>query len=1021
MKNGNYLHQCLLVALIAFISFGENYQFSGTYTPYNSLLLSDSVFCVAIDSSGMKWFGTKKGISTLKGTEWINYTTTTSDLVNNRVLDVTIDEVDNKWFATVGGVSVYNSVTWTNYTSVNSGLINDTVNCIELDASGKKWIGTNAGVSIFDGVSWSNYTTENSDLIDNVINSIAFDADGSVWFATNRGISHLSNGVWKNYGPTNSSIGKEDNDLVVDYLMIDHNGDKWACNDSVVHFFQGTTWKERKTYSRHGITSIGGDHVFYVDSNNRYWAKYARITGSTGDSTGHYESYFNIASGEVFDIAEDENNVLWFCTKWGVKYSDEGVKDVYLNKSVERIDYFIPIGTELGIFYNPNLDNNGELEKILGWETEWNLLSGDEFFELKGKKISGGGFDSTKVYGSPSLLTKKNILSTNDSIRFSVEVKKADLIDTFHYSFPNRKWSTTEETSPYIKVEIPTKLHECLYPDKKDLVVPVHLVPVNNFNSTTTLVATKSSTGKTEINVPQEGYYVELIVPADSLEMGKNSLTISAINSGINLGNAEINVTIGGAFILSDTSSYADSVGDVHAFSIEISEFGKSYFGEELIEVKEYSSDYIIGTGTQSDSYNKYHWAIVDTVTQDTIYRHAFNGDKNNNELFEISLNPLGKYNFVATAKESSTLKNATMKIGDVMFSTKLGTINASVYDLNKEIRLQPEKLLLSIDTISSSDIIEEIMNTKGTHSSKTYEFSGLVSKKNLVSPTIDFKLPFHIDTILTEIPGWGQTFSYGKVDTVRNNFWIFDDDTSGVFFLINNTWISKNVSGVITYSKLAPNGDIWIGTSNGIYCMDIADTSWTHHNNLSGKRVSSIHVDSLNNVFVYTTQWDKYSKPFWTKSVSIDEVPKTSISRAEYIRKGLSQIPYFYGVIGREVVQYKINDEHIISIIESSKICNNYSNKIHIFPNPVSKNEPGVDIILPDSKNGKCDILILDMLGNLIDEHSFSNSNVTNYHWDLQNRFGNKVTTGSYVIFASSIDQHGKKHIFKAIIGVKE
>lgn len=226
----------------------------GNLTNYNVLqggILADSVKAIDIDKTNVKYIGTTKGLSILKGTHWdsfagrkgeeilskykisavataangwiyastlgggvarFKYTDAVSgettfhqpwsaDLKSDTVFTVVVVDDGHQWYGTNNGVSLHSSefakADWVHYSRID-GLICDTVYAVGKDLSGNMWFGTHKGVSMLSGTTWVNFTTKNG-LIDNKINTIAIDKDGSVWFGTDKGISHYSNNSWVSY------------------------------------------------------------------------------------------------------------------------------------------------------------------------------------------------------------------------------------------------------------------------------------------------------------------------------------------------------------------------------------------------------------------------------------------------------------------------------------------------------------------------------------------------------------------------------------------------------------------------------------------------------------------------------------------------------------------------------------------------------------------------------------------------------------------------------------------------------
>lgn len=228
----------------------------GNLASYNVLqsgILADSVKAIDVDLSNVKYIGTSKGLSILKGTHWdrfvgrkneeilskykisavaattngwiyastigggvsrFKYTDAVSGettfnqpyasgLASDTVYTVIAVNDGHQWYGTNKGASLHTSEftkvfeDWVHYSRVD-GLICDTVYAIGKDPMGNVWFGTHKGVSMLSDKTWVNFTTKDG-LIDNKINTIAIDKDGSVWFGTDKGISHYINNSWVNY------------------------------------------------------------------------------------------------------------------------------------------------------------------------------------------------------------------------------------------------------------------------------------------------------------------------------------------------------------------------------------------------------------------------------------------------------------------------------------------------------------------------------------------------------------------------------------------------------------------------------------------------------------------------------------------------------------------------------------------------------------------------------------------------------------------------------------------------------
>lgn len=220
------------------------------YSTKDSEILADTVSALGIDNARVKYIGTSKGLSILKGNNWKQYFGRTNEMPLSRfkISSIAISQSgyvyaategggvarfkytdaisgettfnrpwawglpsdtvyavatdgDEQWYGTNRGVAYHTTEftkqDWVTYTKEN-GLICDTVYAIAKDLSGNMWFGTHEGVSRLSGDIWQSFTTQDG-LVANKVNTVAVDIDGSMWFGTDDGISHYSGDKWENY------------------------------------------------------------------------------------------------------------------------------------------------------------------------------------------------------------------------------------------------------------------------------------------------------------------------------------------------------------------------------------------------------------------------------------------------------------------------------------------------------------------------------------------------------------------------------------------------------------------------------------------------------------------------------------------------------------------------------------------------------------------------------------------------------------------------------------------------------
>jgi ligand-binding sensor domain-containing protein len=220
----------------------DGVSFATPYTKADRPLVSDMVRSVAVDSLGIKWFGTDKGISLFNSTEWDtigDYDLSSTDILaigydkntdttfigtrgggvsrvsikkwdavttaspyeslwasmpSDTVTAVFIEKNGWQWFGTTAGLGFHRGTEtkqdWT-YFHKDSGLADERILAVTRDSTGLLWVGTRNGASSYDGLKWKTYTMADG-LAGNVVYDIAVDLDGSLWFGTDAGLSHLT-------------------------------------------------------------------------------------------------------------------------------------------------------------------------------------------------------------------------------------------------------------------------------------------------------------------------------------------------------------------------------------------------------------------------------------------------------------------------------------------------------------------------------------------------------------------------------------------------------------------------------------------------------------------------------------------------------------------------------------------------------------------------------------------------------------------------------------------------------------
>ena len=221
------------------------------YKTNNSALISDSVFRVAVGQDPIRWFGTNKGISALKGDKWLTpayedqYPVDIFELFP--ILSMAADADGDTLYVGMKGAGVArvfsNDVDGITGASVYAQwgpifLPSDTIYSICIQPNGVKWFGTNMGVARHVGQNtlenWDAYTTDDG-LINNFVQAIAVDQNDNVWLGTKGGISVFDGKDWKSYTQKDGLIS----DTIL-CIAVDKSGVVWIGTDNGVSSFNGS-------------------------------------------------------------------------------------------------------------------------------------------------------------------------------------------------------------------------------------------------------------------------------------------------------------------------------------------------------------------------------------------------------------------------------------------------------------------------------------------------------------------------------------------------------------------------------------------------------------------------------------------------------------------------------------------------------------------------------------------------------------------------------------------------------------
>jgi ligand-binding sensor domain-containing protein len=351
------------VGLAAFTRSDSTYRF---FDHVNSDLPCPRIEAIAVDTGGVKWLGTKKGLIRFDGTTFDLFDHTNSEIPSDAssftIKSIMVDARNTKWIGSWNGGLVMMTDTGSRvFTRHNSALPGNAITSLARDSSDNILIGTYSGYGVLrapgyetidtslhtalpadpvwsivtspDGSVWLNaaqcfvtcgegglvhdsagtisvYDADQLSVLANKVNSMCFSRDGTLWLGTNDGIGTYAQGQWDVAGLS---------DVYIYDIFEDNDGTMWCATSNGFYARRGTTWRLH-TYSSSGIP---GNAVWDVlgDSRGNVWlgmpdglytfngGSFVQVDDSVLDGKG------------VSCLYEDPHGTIWARAQYSVGYS----------------------------------------------------------------------------------------------------------------------------------------------------------------------------------------------------------------------------------------------------------------------------------------------------------------------------------------------------------------------------------------------------------------------------------------------------------------------------------------------------------------------------------------------------------------------------------------------------------------------------------------------------------------------------------------------------------------------------
>jgi ligand-binding sensor domain-containing protein len=324
--------------------------------------LSDNIInCIAVDSTGIVWAGTKNRVCSFDGVQWKQHTSV------GGAHQITVSSGNCVYTATGGGIYKYDKGMWNKI--LKSGW------CIGVSSDNSFWVGYEGGVDHHVGTQCISYPL--SDYMENTrVRSILVDGD-DVWVGSFNGLARFHDGQWSSCNE--SGVGS------LEIKDIEHGPDGaiwFATNISLgsggLSRFDGTTWQTFHHLINNDIINIF--QPITIDKNNVVWGGFVNDGFEAlfkftyqDEQWQHYRQNIDKAliEDDVSSIKQTPNGDLYAASGYGLSY----IRDGKFSPAFPAVSDFV---------YKPlGLSPSGTLYFGKGGEGLFRL-SGDEIVPVEG-------------------------------------------------------------------------------------------------------------------------------------------------------------------------------------------------------------------------------------------------------------------------------------------------------------------------------------------------------------------------------------------------------------------------------------------------------------------------------------------------------------------------------------------------------------------------------------------------------------------------------------------------------------
>jgi ligand-binding sensor domain-containing protein len=300
------------------------------------------VKAVVVDSNGVKWFGTSRGLYRYDNLTWIYYTDA-DHLIGNQVSALTFEATGNGtglWVATEKGVTVVafdaEGISGSTSYAPSDGLLDESVSDIAVDSYHRKYFGSASGITWFgDGtVDYLTYDQYVQNMVNAPVDILCMYHD-TLYVGADGGIGRFVAGVDAISGASRwtSEYGMTPLSGNIRSILVDSRGHQWFGTDQGVEEHAGHLAKDNWSLYTTGEGLVDNNVISILeDGEGGMWF------GTHGGVSRYYDGLwtsYNTADGlvsdTVYDMALDMDGSVWFATHRGIcRLAGSRFTDLYL-------------------------------------------------------------------------------------------------------------------------------------------------------------------------------------------------------------------------------------------------------------------------------------------------------------------------------------------------------------------------------------------------------------------------------------------------------------------------------------------------------------------------------------------------------------------------------------------------------------------------------------------------------------------------------------------------------------------